>query len=123
MASSPAVSGGATLSAAAPGATSIVMTSGTATLAASTAVIVTLSGLTMGSTPTAGGSVTVQTSADVVASNAVQSCLIYCTSAAGNYCPAPFEPSVPCSLGSFCPFPNMNRTVLCAVGFFVRLLV
>ena len=73
---SATVSGSATLSAAAPGATSIVMTTGGTALAASTAVTVTLTGLTMSGTPTAGVAVTVKTSADLCFSPSVASGVI-----------------------------------------------
>jgi hypothetical protein len=64
---------GATLAPGAPGNTSIVMTVGGAALAASTAVTVTLVGLTISNTPTSGGAVTVQTMIDSIASVSVPS--------------------------------------------------
>jgi len=64
---------GATLISQAPNVNSIIMVTGGTSLAASTAVTVTLRGLTMGSNVTTGGNVTVQTSIDQFASNPVPS--------------------------------------------------
>jgi len=58
---------GVSLTVAPPGASSVTMTVTGGTFAAATAVTVTLAGFTMGS-PTAGGDITVQTSADPFAS-------------------------------------------------------
>jgi hypothetical protein len=65
----------ATITAGAPGATSIVMTTAGTALAASTAVTVTLTGLTMGAA-NSGGDITVKTSADPTASSSVASGVI-----------------------------------------------
>jgi hypothetical protein len=75
----PAVSisgSGPTGSVATPTSTQIVITTATQAIAASTAVTVTVTGLIMSGTPTAGGNVSVATSADQTASSGVASGVI-----------------------------------------------
>jgi len=114
--SSVSVSGGANANSTPSGNSSIVVTLLSGTVPASTAVTVTLSGLTNGINGTPGGDVNLSTTRDPLLSPSVPSGYLGCISPPTKYCPIPHNRNQWCPKSNYCPSSDMSTPTICPLG-------